>query len=114
VLLSSSRVQGNISNAITDWGTPVLVTVLALVVAAIVVVFALARRDNALARSDSQRDSVRLQQGGAASATGSHGATPDAANAANAAGTATAPGAGVQLTASPDVLNAIRKAASGR
>jgi len=98
VLLSSSRVQGNISNAITDWGTPVLVTVLALVVAAIVVVFAVARRDNV-------RDSVRLQQGGSAS---------DAPGASAATGEATAAGSGAQLTASPDVLDAIRKAASGR
>lgn len=46
LLLSSSRVQGNISSAITDWGTPVLVTVLALVTVGVVVVFALARRDS--------------------------------------------------------------------
>ncbi|WP_291377718.1 cytochrome c biogenesis CcdA family protein [Demequina sp.] len=45
VLLGSSRIQGDISSAITDWGTPVLVTLVSLVVAAVVVVFVLARRD---------------------------------------------------------------------
>jgi len=96
VLLSSSRAQGNISNVITDWGTPVLVTVLALVVVAIVVVFALARRDNA-------RDSVRIAHDGPATTTADGGAK------AGPASGSTSP-----LTASPDVLDAIRKAASGR
>ena len=92
VLLSSSRAQGNISNAITDWGTPVLVAVLGLVVVAIVIVFAMARRDNL-------RDSVRIQQGDSSLA---------------ASGEAIESGPVAPLTASPDVLDAIRKAASGR
>jgi len=94
VLLRSSRAQGNISNAITDWGTPVLVTVLALVVAAIVVVFAVARRDSA-------RNSVRIAHDGPASTTADGGAT-----------TGQASGSRAPLTASPDVLDAIRKAAA--
>jgi cytochrome c biogenesis protein CcdA len=54
VLLGSSRIQGSISSAITDWGTPVLVTLVSLVVAAVVLVFVLARRD-AQRQSDAAR-----------------------------------------------------------
>jgi cytochrome c biogenesis protein CcdA len=54
VLLGSSRIQGSISSAITDWGTPVLVILLSLVAAAAVLVFGLARRD-AQRQSDAAR-----------------------------------------------------------
>lgn len=83
VLLRSSSVQGSISGAITDWGTPALVTVLALVVAAIVVVFVMARRDGTtVSQSPSPED-----------------APPTAAGPA---------------TATADVLDAVRRSASGR
>ncbi len=100
VLLSSSRLQGSISSAITDWGTPVLLTVLALVVAAVVLVFALARRD---ARRETRRaaSGILVSAEMAASDT-----TPGAPS--------TAPTAATQATATQDVLNAVRRAASGR
>lgn len=50
VLFQSSSFQGSISGAITDWGTPVLVTVLSLVVAAVIAVFVMARRDSKATR----------------------------------------------------------------
>lgn len=96
VLFSSSRLQGSISSAITDWGTPVLVTVLSLVVAAVVLVFALARRE---ARRAESGISVSAEM--AASDT-----TPGAPS--------TAPTAATQATATQDVLDAVRRAASGR
>ncbi len=96
VLFSSSRLQGSISSAITDWGTPVLVTVLSLVVAAVVLVFALARRD---ARRAESGISVSAEM--AASDT-----TPGAPS--------TAPTAATQATATQDVLDSVRRAASGR
>jgi cytochrome c biogenesis protein CcdA len=96
VLFSSSRLQGSISGAITDWGTPVLVTVLSLVAAAVVLVFALARRDALRAESG-----ISVSAEMAASDT-----TPGAPS--------RAPTAATQATATPDVLDAIRRAASGR
>lgn len=89
VLLQSSQVQGSISSAISDWGTPVLVTVLAGVVLAVVAIFALASRDN-------RREATRA------------GAAVDL-HADSDSSIATGP-----LMASPDVLEAMKKAASGR
>ena len=87
VLLSSSRFQGSISGAITDWGTPALVTLLGVVTTAVLVVFAMARRDSRQA--------------------GAEHASP--ATEATAAPVTSAP-----ITATPDVLDAIRRAAQGQ
>jgi len=105
VLFSSSRLQGSISSAITDWGTPVLVTVLSLVVAAVMLVFALARRD---ARRANQRHAP-LGTRHPESTISTSGEMPSG----DAGGGDGKPGPAAR-TASPDVLDAVRKAASRR
>jgi len=92
ILFSSSRIQGSISGAITDWGTPLLVTVLSLVAAAVAAVFVLARRD--AKRTQPATTAPALEPG--AVETG-------------AAGTHDAPAQATQ-----DVLDAIRRATTRR
>jgi len=89
VLFSSSRLQGSISSAITDWGTPVLVTIVSLMLVAVVVVFSLARRDALRATSSA--------------------APTSPSPAVDSAAPSTSP-----ATATQDVLDAVRRAASRR
>lgn len=100
VLLSSSRFQGSISGAITDWGTPVLVTLLGVVTAAVLVIFALARRDRASASASSPATLAVETTEASPASDESHAGVPQ--------------GNTPLLTATDDVLDAIRRAASGR